>query len=171
MAQQKTCDKAGAGGEHFAGVRDSYAMFAYRQRFLRQRCTLAAQFQPRGIPMKYRSPINYILSAVILLAPMTLRADMVDTPMLLNHEMRSTQVELIETYLAQEEVLLQMEAMVVSPVLAADRVASLTDAQLQQLAINVQDAPAGGALGVVIAVLVIVLLREILGITNISSKV
>ncbi len=121
--------------------------------------------------MQYRLLINCLLTAAIILAPISLRADMVATPTLLNQELRSTQVELIETYLAQEEVLLQMEAMGVNPVLAAERVASLTDAQLQQLAINVQDAPAGGALGVVIAVLVIILLLEILGITNISGKV
>jgi hypothetical protein len=122
--------------------------------------------------MKYRPLISCILSVAILCAPITLRAEMVDTPTMLNHEERSTQVDMVETYLAQEEVRLQMEALGVDPLMAAERVASLTDAQLQQLAFNIQDAPAGGgALGVVIAVLVIVLLLEILGITNISSKV
>lgn len=121
--------------------------------------------------MKYRLLLNCILSAAIVCAPITLRAEMVDTPTMLNHEQRSAQVELVETYLAQEEVRLQMETLGVDPAMAAERVASLTDAQLQQLALNIQDAPAGGALGVVIAVLVIILLLEVLGITNISSKV
>lgn len=121
--------------------------------------------------MKFRLLMNCMLTAAIVCAPITLRAEMVDTPTMLQQEERSTQVQMVETYLAQEEVRTQMEAMGVDPVLAAERVASLTDAQLQQLAMNIEDAPAGGALGVIVAVLVIILLLEILGITNISSKV
>lgn len=121
--------------------------------------------------MKHRLLINCMLTAAIVCTPMTLRAEMVTTPTLLNQVERSTQVEVVETYLAREEVRLQMEAMGVDPALAAERLASLTDVQLQQLSLNIQEAPAGGALGVVIAVLVIILLLEILGITNISSKV
>lgn len=97
---------------------------------------------------------------------------MVNTNTMLNHEERSTQLELVETFIAREEVRSQMEAMGLDPALAAERIGSLTDAQLQQLAINIENSPAGsGALGIVIAVLVIVLLLEILGITNISGKV
>jgi hypothetical protein len=121
--------------------------------------------------MKQRLLIHCVLSAAIVCAPLTLRAEMVTTPELLNQVERSAQVEMVETYLAREEVRLQMETMGVDPALAAERLASLTDAQLQQLSLNIQEAPAGGALGVVIAVLVIILLLEILGITNISHKV
>jgi hypothetical protein len=121
--------------------------------------------------MKYRLLMSCMLSAAIVCAPVTLRAEMVTTPTLLNQAERSSQVALVETYLAREEVRLQMEAMGVDPVLAAERLASLTDVQLQQLSLNIQEAPAGGALGVVIAVLVIILLLEILGITNMSHKI
>lgn len=79
---------------------------------------------------------------------------------------------MVETFIAREEVRSQMQTMGLDPTLAAERVASLTDSQLQQLALNIQNAPAGsGALGIVISVLVIILLLEILGITNISGKV
>jgi hypothetical protein len=122
--------------------------------------------------MKNRFVMTCILSVTIAVAPMTLHADMVDTPSMLSHKERSTQVELVETFIAREEVRSQMEAMGVNPALAAERVASLTDSQLQQLALNIQNAPAGsGVLGVVIAVLVIILLLEILGITDVSGKV
>ena len=122
--------------------------------------------------MKNRFVMTCMLSAAIVTAPMTLHADMVDTPTMLSQAERSTQVELVETFMAREEVRSQMEAMGLDSALAAERVASLTDSQLQQLALNIQNAPAGsGALGVVVAVLVIILLLEILGITNISGKV
>lgn len=122
--------------------------------------------------MKNQFAITCLLSAAIAAAPLTLHAGMVDTPTMLNQEARSSQVELLETFLAREEVRSQMEAMGVDPAMAAERVASLTDSQLQQLALNIQNAPAGsGAIGLVVGVLVIILLLEILGITNISSKV
>lgn len=122
--------------------------------------------------MKIRLVTTCILSAAIIAAPMTLHADMVSTSQLLAHEERSARMELVETYMAREEVRSQMESMGVDPALAAERVAALTDSQLQQLAFNIENAPAGsGALGIVVTVLVIILLLEILGITNISSKV
>lgn len=113
-----------------------------------------------------------ILSLAIVAAPMTLHADMVSTNQLLTSEERSSQIELVETFMAREEVRNQMESLGVDPALAVERVASMTDSQLQQLAFNIESMPAGsGGLGVVIAVLVIILLLEILGITNISGKV
>ncbi|MCK9503891.1 MAG: PA2779 family protein [Porticoccaceae bacterium] len=122
--------------------------------------------------MKIRFLSTCILSAAIVVAPITLQAEMVNTTQLLASEERSLQMELVETFIAREEVRNQMESLGVDPALAAERVAGMTDSQLQQLALNIQNMPAGsGALGVVVAVLVIVLLLEILGITNISSKV
>lgn len=122
--------------------------------------------------MNNRFIITCMLSAAIIAAPMTLHADMVGTSQLLAQEERSARIDLVETYMAREEVRSQMESMGVDPMLAAERVAALTDSQLQQLALNIERAPAGsGALGIVVTVLVIVLLLEILGITDISSKV
>lgn len=121
--------------------------------------------------MNNRFLMSCMLSAAIVAAPMALHADMVDTPTILSHEERSTQMELVETFMARDEVRSQMEAMGVESGLAAERVASLTDSQLQRLAMNIENAPAGsGALGIVVTVLVIIVLLEILGITNMSSK-
>lgn len=122
--------------------------------------------------MNNRFVFTCMLSVAIITAPMTLYADMVNTTGLLTHEVRSTQVELVETFLAREEVRSQLESQGVNPALASERVAALTDSQLQQLALNIQDMPAGsGALGIIAVVLVIIILLEILGITNVSSKI
>lgn len=122
--------------------------------------------------MKNRFVMACLLSATIIVAPMALHAEMVDSHTILSQEERSNQVQMVETFIAREEVRSQMQTMGLDPTLAAERVASLTDSQLQQLALNIQNAPAGsGALGIVISVLVIILLLEILGITNISGKV
>lgn len=122
--------------------------------------------------MKNRFVMTCILSAAIAVAPMTLHADMVDSLAMLSQEERSTQVERVESFIAREEVRNQMKSLGLDPALAAERVASLTDSQLQQLALDIQNAPAGSdALGVVVVVLVIILLLEVLGVTNMSNKV
>lgn len=121
--------------------------------------------------MNNRFIITCIMSATLVFAPMALHANMVDTDQVLAHEERSAQIERVETYLAREEVRSQLESLGVDPTLASERVASMTDSQLQKLALNIQDEPAGGVLGVVVVVLVIVILLEILGITNISHKI
>lgn len=122
--------------------------------------------------MKIKFLSTCLLSLTLITAPLTLHADMVNTSQLLAGEERSIQIELVETFMAREEVRSQMETMGVDSVMAAERVAGMTDSQLQQLALNIQNAPAGsGALGLVVTVLVIVILLEILGVTNLSSKV
>ena len=123
--------------------------------------------------MKIRLVITSLLSAVMIaVAPITLHADMVGTTQLLTQQERSVQVDLVESFMAREEVRDQMESLGVDPQLASERVAGMTDSQLQQLAANIQDMPAGsGVLGVVVIVLVIIILLEILGFTNISGKV
>ncbi|MGM0564316.1 MAG: PA2779 family protein [Pseudomonadota bacterium] len=122
--------------------------------------------------MKKRFVITCILSTALAIAPLTIHADMVGTATMLDIEERSARVELVESFMARDEVRSQMETMGVDPAFAAERVASLTDAQLQQMALDIEDAPAGsGALGVVVTVLVIILLLEILGITNVSSRI
>lgn len=123
--------------------------------------------------MNIRFVLTCLLSlTMITVVPLAAHADMLSTSMILTEAERSARVELVESYLDREDVRSQMEAMGVDPGLAAERVAALTDVQLQQLALNIESEPAGsGDLGIVIAVLVILLLLEILGITNIFSRV
>lgn len=122
--------------------------------------------------MNMRYVITCLLSLTLIsAAPMALHADMLGTSQLLTQSERDARVDLVESYMDRDEVRSQMEAMGVDPTLAAERVAGLTDSQLQQLALNIESAPAGGALGVLVTVLVILLLLEILGVTNIFSKV
>jgi hypothetical protein len=129
--------------------------------------------------MKTYKTITCLLSVVLIAAsPLALHAGMVDTPALVSSELGYVQGESglqkvqVESFIAREEVRNQLESLGVSPALAAERVAAMTDSQLQQLALRIQDLPAGsGALGVVVTVLVIVLLLEILGITDISAKI
>lgn len=122
--------------------------------------------------MKIQLISSYLLSALLVLSPLAVQADIVDTTQLLAQENRSTQIQVIETYMASEAVQSQMETLGVSSEMAAERVASMTDAQLQQMVSGIESMPAGGdGLGVLVTVLVILLLLEILGVINISAKI
>lgn len=61
-------------------------------------------------------------------------------------------------YLAREDVQAALRAQGIDPLEAEARVASLTDAEIDQIASRLDELPAGGVLGFVILVLVIVLL-------------
>lgn len=126
----------------------------------------------------YRKFICALSAVLFAVTPLGLHAEMVDTATMLSVDQSHATIADWRTNAsamdasARESVRLQLEAYGVSPDLAAERVAAMTDSQLQELSLRMQDLPAGsGALGIVATVLVIVLLLEILGITNISGKV
>ena len=130
--------------------------------------------------MKTHQTLTCVLfAAFIAVTPVALHADMVDTPSILASEQGYVQGGgLLQSaqsgsLIAREEVRYQLESLGVSPSLAAERVDAMTDSQLQQLAFRLEEMPAGGnaALGVVVTVLVILLLLEILGVTDIFNKV
>lgn len=122
--------------------------------------------------MNIRSVISAVLSlALIFTTSMPAYAGMIGTGEALAQEARSAHVAQVQAFVERDEVRGQLEAMGVDPAHATERVAAMTDSELQQLATNIEELPAGGVLGVVVVVLVILLLLEILGVTNIFSKV
>lgn len=129
--------------------------------------------------MKNNRVLICLLSATLIAtAPLTLHAEMVGTQTLLVQHLRQAAdtPDWQETPRRGEELRADLRAQLqthgVSRDFAADRVDALTDSQLQQLALKMQDLPAGGgALGLLATVLVVILLLEILGITNISRKI
>ena len=65
-----------------------------------------------------------------------------------------------------------MAAMGVDPDMAAERVATLSDAEVQNLAGNIESAPAGGdVLAVVGIVFVVLLILEAAGVTDIFKSI
>lgn len=126
----------------------------------------------------HKTLVCIVSALLVFITPATLQADMVDTPTMLSSEQNYARSERVRqeaqvgSFMAREEVLSQLESLGVSQELAAERVGAMTDAQLQQLALRIDEMPAGGdGLGVVVTVLVILLLLEILGVTDIFNKV
>jgi hypothetical protein len=81
---------------------------------------------------------------------------------------RDERLARVQDFLAEERVAAQFEALGVDPDQAAERVAALTDAELAQLDSQLHDLPAGaGVLTVLGIVFVVILVLELVGITNI----
>ncbi len=123
--------------------------------------------------MNMRSLISIVLSAALIVTTMPLHAEMVGTEQMLVQETRNTHLLQVQTFMARDEVRSQMEAMGVDAAQAAQRIAAMTNGELQTLAQNIQDSPAGadGVLGAVLVILLILILLELLGAINIFGRI
>jgi hypothetical protein len=78
----------------------------------------------------------------------------------------------IDAVLAREEVRKSLEQYGVDPIAADERIAALTDQELELLATELESLPAGGSLlGVVGVVFIVLLVLELVGVIDIFSKI
>ncbi|MEE4362170.1 MAG: PA2779 family protein [Pseudomonadales bacterium] len=90
----------------------------------------------------------------------------------LEGESRLARIDRVQAFLAEERVQAQLEQLGVSPEHAAERVAALSDAELARLDGQLQSLPAGGNIvGLVGAVFVVLLILELLGVTNVFTAI
>ncbi len=75
----------------------------------------------------------------------------------------------ISDWLSRQDVANRLTQFGVSPDQAIERVASLSDADAQRLASEIEQAPAGGFIGVVVFIFLLLLLTDILGLTKVFS--
>lgn len=84
---------------------------------------------------------------------------------------RDAQLAQVQGFLARADVKQQLEALGVASELADQRVAALSDAELQQLSKTIGEQPAGGDVIVVLGVIFVVLIvLELLGVTHVFSS-
>jgi regulator of sirC expression with transglutaminase-like and TPR domain len=93
--------------------------------------------------------------------PMPAQAGMLATPA------GSADRERIANLTDRADVRAQLEAYGVNPADVKARVAALTDAEAADLARNMDSAPAGGILGLILLVFLVLLITDILGLTKI----
>lgn len=116
--------------------------------------------------------IIQLLIAVFTTSTLTpaARAAVIDTQTILSQQNRSTQAEL-QSILAREDVRQQLITYGVNPDDAGLRIASLTSHELNQLQQHIKDLPAGSdGLAILGAVFLVLLVLELVGVTNIFSK-
>lgn len=98
-------------------------------------------------------------------------AAIISTQSALAAQERQERVSAIQHQLAREDVQQQMMALGVDPEMAQERVASLTEAELQQLQQHLDKLPAGGSLvGVIGVVFVVLLILELVGVTDVFTS-
>lgn len=103
------------------------------------------------------------------LAPV--QAAMIGTAQMAQAPARDAQLSTVENFLSRADVRAQLQDWGVAPEAAEARVAALTDAELERLAATIDQQPAGGdVLAVVGVVFVVLLILELVGVTNIFSQ-
>jgi hypothetical protein len=115
--------------------------------------------------------VHLVALCLLVVAPLApARAAIVGTGAAMAMSERTAVEARVGSLLAQENVAGQLEALGVDPALAMERVAALTDAELAQLQDRLELLPAGGntltVLGVILLVLIVL---DIAGVTNIFT--
>lgn len=99
-------------------------------------------------------------------------AGVITTQQALSAETRASTEQQVRTALARDDVRQAMQRYGVNPADADARIASLSDAELLQLQGQVDRMPAGGGvLAVIGIVFVVLLILELVGVTNIFNRV
>ena len=113
-----------------------------------------------------------ITLAAMLVTSLPATAGIVGTERMVAQETRSHTLDRIDAVLAGEAVAAQLAEWGVAPEMVRERMAAMSDAELQELAASMETDPAGGdALVVIGVVFVVLIILELVGITNIFRRV
>lgn len=124
---------------------------------------------------------NLLVSRAVILAllmspfglglPSRTQAEIIGIQTLLDAQKRVDRVNRIEKMLSQDNIRARLIAWGVDPEQAKKRVAALTDSELQRLENQLDTLPAGGdALAIIGAVFLVLLILELVGVTNIFTR-
>ena len=120
---------------------------------------------------KMNAVVTALLLTAMLITSLPARAGIVGTEQMVMQETRVASMSRIDSVLASDAVAAQLAAWGVAPEAVAQRLAALSDVELQQLAATMGDDPAGGILAVIGVVFVVLIILEVVGVTDIFSKI
>jgi hypothetical protein len=118
-------------------------------------------------------PVLITLAMAMFVAPLQPSfGGVISTQQYLVANDRDAALARVNTVLARTEVRARLEQLGVDPVAAQERIAALTDEELQLLATDLENLPAGGSLLAVVGIVAIVLLvLELLDVTDLFKKI
>lgn len=123
------------------------------------------------MPTSLRTLLIGWLSVAMMLVGFPAHAGMIGTEQAVSASARAENMATVQSFMAREDVRAQLESWGVESAQATDRVAQLSDAELQQVAMNIESQPAGGGALVIIGVVFVVLMiLELVGVTNIFTS-
>ena len=112
------------------------------------------------------------LTLSMVVAPATATAGVISTQQALSAEMRAAKETQVRSSLARADVRQAMQRLGDDPADADARIASLSDAELVRMQGELDSLPAGGdALAVIGVVFLVLLILELVGVTNIFNRV
>jgi hypothetical protein len=121
--------------------------------------------------MRARSFLIGLLATSLVLSTLPARAEMFGTSALLDAGAQAPR-DSVAAFMARDDVRRQFEALGVDPTEAAQRAASLTDAELQAMSERIDALPAGaGAVELVLVIILILLVLELAGAIDIFKKI
>lgn len=121
---------------------------------------------------KVKQVLMGLLVTAMMMGSLPAHAGMIGTEQMLAQNGAASSLSTVQNFMAGEQVSAQLAAWGVAPDAIADRVAALSETELQQLASTIQSQPAGGnALVVVGIVFVVLIILELIGVTNIFRSV
>jgi hypothetical protein len=109
-----------------------------------------------------------IVSTVWAGLPLTAQASIVSTDEFVSSGAAPSSRERVSSFLVRDDVRQALQNQGVSPQAAAERVQAMSDAEVEQLAGRIDQAPAGGdVLGVLFTVFIVLLVTDIMGLTKV----
>lgn len=112
--------------------------------------------------------ISCLLITTLMVLSLPARADIVGTEQMLAQDAHNSALTTVEAFLSREQVVARLEAWGVPSSAVTERVAALSESELQQLAASIDTEPAGGsATGVLVVVILVLLILELAGAINI----
>jgi hypothetical protein len=123
---------------------------------------------------RHRNSLVVVLAASMLAASLQQAAygGVISTQQYLTAVDREATRQRIDAVLAREEVRDRLEQYGVDPAAVDERLAALTDQELQLLATDLENMPAGGSLlGVLGVAFIVLLILELVGVIDIFNKI
>ena len=121
---------------------------------------------------KLKEILAGLLITTMMMASLPASAGMVGTEQMLSQDERAQALIKVQTYMASEQVAAQLETWGVAADMVDERVAALSETELQELASTIESQPAGGdGLVIVGIVFVVLLILELVGVTNIFNAI
>jgi hypothetical protein len=123
---------------------------------------------------RHRNSLVVVLTASLLAASLqsAAYAGVISTQQYLTAVDREATRQRIDAVLAREEVRNRLEQHGVDPATLDERIAALTDQELQLLATDLESMPAGGSLlGTLGIAFIVLLILELVGVIDIFNKI
>jgi hypothetical protein len=110
-----------------------------------------------------------IVSTNLMGLPLTAHAALVGTEEALTSTVAAADRDKVDAFMQREDVRAALQARGVSPEAASERVRALSQDEVSQLALHIDQAPAAGAdvLGFFLVVFVVLLITDVLGMTKV----